>query len=412
MRFLFLNHNLRERGTYFRAFHLAHELVRRGHNVTLWTASPSHWYRTAEETITSEGLLAGVRVIETPSWNPILGQDDGWGPIDIAWRLLRILPEPFDLLYVFAHPPNVYLPMRLSQLFKRAPIVVDWCDVYRDGIFPLREAYRREHGEAGARINAARWAEEVEARLERGILAHADAVTVISRALEEAAVQTGVPREKLLCFPSGANLEAISPQDKQACRARLGISGAGPFIGYVANYNPDEEFFLASLAKALARHPQARLLTAAPSFTESVIQKNSLAASSIQLGRKPFSEMQYVLGAADILALPLEDNPSNWGRWPNKFGDYLAAGRPVVSNTIGDVRDYFPAPDAEEAIGIASLPTPEAFGDAMASLLDNPAQWDAMGRNARALAETKLNWANLAAQAEEFIMRFVKRPTA
>jgi hypothetical protein len=48
MRILCLNHNLREHGTYFRAFHLARELARRGHQMTLWTASEHHWYRPAE----------------------------------------------------------------------------------------------------------------------------------------------------------------------------------------------------------------------------------------------------------------------------------------------------------------------------------------------------------------------------
>ena len=69
MRLLFLNHNLREHGTYFRAFHLARELAALGHDVTLWTASEEHWYRAPRE------QLDGVRIVETPSWNPLIDRE-------------------------------------------------------------------------------------------------------------------------------------------------------------------------------------------------------------------------------------------------------------------------------------------------------------------------------------------------
>jgi hypothetical protein len=38
-----------------------------------------------------------------------------------------------------------------------------------------------------------------------------------------------------------------------------------------------------------------------------------------------------------MFALPYPDNPRNRGRWPNKFGDYVALQRPVLTNPTGDV---------------------------------------------------------------------------
>ena len=104
MRILILNHNLRGRGTWHRAWQLGRHLARRGRAVTLWTAAPNHFYRPASET------REGVTIVETPSWAPLAGADDGWGPLDVAYRLLRIAIEPFDLCYAFAHPPSVAWP--------------------------------------------------------------------------------------------------------------------------------------------------------------------------------------------------------------------------------------------------------------------------------------------------------------
>ncbi|HUT25057.1 MAG TPA: glycosyltransferase [Sumerlaeia bacterium] len=434
MRVLFLNHNLRERGTYFRAFEIARVMVRRGHRSTLLTASPGHWYRPQYETID------GVRITETPSWNPAINPDDGWGPLDLAYRLWRALVEDCDLVYAFAHPPNVYFPARLAQLLRRKPLVADWCDLYEGGAFKIRDEFRDYLNLRGWRTTLHRWTEVVDRRLERRILRKAKGVTVISRFLEREALETGVPRERVLRFPSGANLDAIAPQDKEECRRALGIDGAGPFLGYIAYYNHDERFFLSSLARVFESHPSARMISAALPFTDFLVRENGLEGRLIELGRLPFNEMSVVLGAADVLVLPLRDNAFNQSRWPNKFGDYLAAGRPIATCAVGDLADYFPpvqamrkwlaadgdivppessgttdprapsgAPeDAGRAplpIGIAAAGAVEDFGDAMSALLDRPEKWDSMGVAARETAESLLDWNRIGEQIESFLER-------
>ena len=401
MRLLFLNHNLRDHGTWFRAFHLARELVRSGHDVTLLTASPHHWYRVAEEEVD------GVCVVETPSWNPVIGRDDGWGPLDIAYRLGRVLLQPFDLVYAFAHPPTVYAPAWLARTLRRKPALVDWCDTYRNGIFPQREFIRAYAGSRGWRLGAQRRAERVECGLERSILRMADGATVISRELEEAALNEGISPKRLLRYPCGANLDAISPLDKKVCRRQLGIPDEGPFLGYVANYNPDEKFFLKAVGQAFRDYPSARLIARCPPFTRFLVEENGLAGRIIELGRQPFERMAAVLGAADVLALPLEDNGSNRGRWPNKFGDYLAAGRPIAANFIGDVAEYFPPPDSAQAIGIAAPCRTDLYGEAISDLLAHPERWGPMGAAGYHLAETRLNWRHLAVIVEEFLKGFL-----
>lgn len=411
MKLLFLNHNLREYGTYFRAFHIARELVRRGHSVTLWCASPEHWYRAVRETVD------GVEIVETPSWNPVIGRDDGWGPLDIGWRALHLNEQKWDLIYAFAHPPNVSWIATLAEGIWRIPVVVDWCDVYRDGIFPLRREIRAYQRTGGFKLWLQRCAERMEERMERSVLESADGVTVISSYLMDETIKLGIQPENVLLFPSGANLDAIRPMDKLSCRAELRAQGVeinddAMMLGYIANYNPDERFFLAALRDVFTTHPNARLLAACPEFTPSVVEQMGVGANLVALGRRPFSEMNHILGASDILLLPLEDNLSNRGRWPNKFGDYLAAGRPVATCEIGDVAQYFPQVESEsgrEEIGVITPCESDAFARGIIELISRSEQHAEMGAAARRLAEGELAWPKLAERVETFLQAFVER---
>ncbi len=429
MNLLFLNHNLREHGTFFRAFHFAREAARLGHRATLLTASPGHWYRPLRE------HLDGVEIIETPSWNPWFSRDDGYGPLDVLWRMAFMgrRAGAFEALYVFAHPPNVLAPQWLFRLLRpRARVAVDWCDLYggAGGIVALRRALLRRHPEYAPRSVLARMAQRLawrtEAWAERRIIRRAPRVTVISQFLERRARAMGVAPGRLLRVPSGAPIEAIRPLDKAECRAQLaqiqgnafdtgggGNSEGGPVIlTYIANYHPDEEYFLDALAHArrvLASAEEEtgtdaengakfRLFVVAPPFSREALEGRGLADIVIQPGRRPFTEIPLWLGAADALLLPYPDTRFNRSRWPNKFGDYLAAGRPIITNRTADFRPWIDAHD----IGLGAESTPESYGNAIAKAVRERERWAGWSAEARALAEGPLSWERLARQLLDF----------
>ena len=403
MRILVLNHNLRERGTWHRAWRIARELGRRGHRVALWTAAPHHYYRPEQRMHGPED--GGVIETETPSWAPIAGGDDGWGPLDVAWRAAAALREPFDLCYAFAHPPNVAVPAWLASRIRRRPLLYDWCDSYAGGVFPLRRA-ACEEGLAPREPALQRLAERIEVRLERAMPRMAGRVTVISERLRELTRELGVPPEHCLLLPNGANLDTIRPLDREACRRELGLPPLpGPVLGYVANYHPDQELLLGAVAHAARAVPELRLLAAGAPFTAELVAKFALESRIVHLGRQPADRMGTVLGAADALVLPLADNENNRARVPFKFTDYLAAGRPVVTSPVGDLARWF-EPGCER-IGEAAAPEIEPFGDAIARTLAPGADCDAMGHAARALAEREFAWPGLIDRLEAFISEWL-----
>jgi len=111
----------------------------------------------------------------------------------------------------------------------------------------------------------------------------------------------------------------------------------------------------------------------------------------IPFGEVPFSRLSLYLGACDAFVLPLRDNVFNRTRWPNKFGDYLAAGRPILCGNVGDVARIVKA----EGCGLVWTDLPELM-NCVEILISNREAAEAMGRAARGLAEGRLGWRSLA----------------
>jgi glycosyltransferase involved in cell wall biosynthesis len=100
-------------------------------------------------------------------------------------------------------------------------------------------------------------------------------------------------------------------------------------------------------------------------------------------------DLTMLLAASDIGLMILSNVPAFYfGTSPNKFFDYLAAGLPVLCNYPGWLADMI----AEHQCGLAVPPDdPEAFADAMERLADSAKSQMAMGKNARALGESRFS---------------------
>ena len=341
--------------------------------------------------------------METPGWSPLTDPDDGWGPFDIAWRCLKILTQPFDLCYAFAHPPNVGWPSRLAQL-RSKPLIYDWCDWYEGGVFPKRAEMRL----AGLMKNESmfqRKVEQWEISMERAMVRRAGRITAISRFLVDRCVALGRAREELLLLPNGANLDRIQPRNKLECRRILELDDreeAGPYLGYVANYHPDQELMLRAIKFVIKEHPQLRLLKAGPPFADGLVGKLRLDHHVIDLGCVDQNKLPVVLGSADALVLPLENNAHNRARTPFKFTDYLSAGRPVVPCAVGDVASSFNE-TKDDPIGIASDAGVESLAHALCEIFTPGVDLEAMGNSARRHAEDRFGWPKLVDELEVFL---------
>lgn len=369
-----LNHNVRDRSTYFRALGFARVLARWGHDATIVTISRRRLLRARHE------VVSGVRVVETPDIAPGRARS-GWDPWDTVYRSVTLLAGgPYDLVHGFDCRPVVLVPSLLLRYFRSVPYVSDWADWWgRGGAIDERSGRVLRVMVGG-----------IETYLEEGFRKYADAVTVTSRALSERARGLGIASEVIHYIPSGADVEGTTPLPREASRRELGLPAGVPIVCFAGFVHYDLELVVRAFGVLRRKVPDALLLLVGP--RSRVLKRLDLPREVrdgiVETGTQRPSKVPLFLACADVLLLPFGNRPCNVGRGPIKLGDYLAAGRPIVTNPVGEMVPLF----ERHPVGLLADETPESFASAIARLLDDRALAGAMGANARRVAEDHLAW--------------------
>jgi glycosyltransferase involved in cell wall biosynthesis len=371
MNLLYITHHRRFK-TFARSGLFARLMVEAGHDVTvLCTADTSRWSHIKSQ-------VDGVRYIEAADLLP--GQlRSGWDPASINRRSRLIMNEKFDLVHVFeTRPATIYPALKYIRKFD-VPLVMDWNDWWgRGGL--IRELRPR-------------WYQVVfegfETYYEEHFRTRARATTVISHALGERAVGLGVPAETIHWVPGAANTELFMPADARAARIELNLPADAFLMGFSAmDVLNDAEFVFAAAKRVIHDVPQARLVMMGRNLPalHSLANQYGIQEQFTHLGLFPQASLPRPLAAMDVFLLPYTMRVSNIGRWPNKVGDYLAMGRPTVTNPVGEMNWLF----QDGKGGVLADETPEAFAAAIIALARDPEHCRLLGRQARQKAEQTL----------------------
>ncbi len=86
--------------------------------------------------------------------------------------------------------------------------------------------------------------------------------------------------------------------------------------------------------------------------------------------------------------LSLENTLLHRARWPAKILDYLATGRPVVTNGVGEVLDLF----TQREVGVLAPYDIEAMAKAIAVLLQDPERRLYYRQQARRVMVEERDW--------------------
>lgn len=115
----------------------------------------------------------------------------------------------------------------------------------------------------------------------------------------------------------------------------------------------------------------------------------------------PKRRLAEVIGAVDCGMQILANIPAFYfGTSPNKFFDYIAAGRPVLINYPGWLAKLV----TDHECGIATPPDdPNSFADALERMANSPELCMIMGQKSRQLAETEFARSTLAKQWVDFV---------
>jgi glycosyltransferase involved in cell wall biosynthesis len=373
-------------GTYFRAYFFGKELSKRGHQVTVVSISPNSVFRLKER------FYDGVRFIECPNFLNSLGFHHGNGIIDIFRRIQHIFKEDYQIVHGFEYHANVTIPIFFTKGIKKYIYVSDWCDWFSKGMEFGRFSNFK------AIIRGVSYLEEM-------VRLKAMGVTVISRKLENRVIEIGCKKENILYLPGGAPVDVVKPtplDEAKKNKLMLANKKVGAFLG---SYQLDFDVFIDAFRIVLREIPKAVMLIVGKldAKTTNIINDMNLQESVIQTGWVAEEELSNYLACADVFLLPLRDNLYNQSRWPNKIGEYMAAGRPTIASNVGELVPLFKS----NRIGLLVDNDVNDIAEKIIYFFQNPHIAEEMGYNARILAEREFSWKRLADRLESFYRQFL-----
>lgn len=371
-----------------RALSLARELAVLGHSVTLIASRSSPGLKINEHEIQD------VIVIEMPDFLPRRIRHGGLSPLDTAARMIWTSQRHFDVVHAFDHRPAAFLPAWITHKRHAGLLISDWADLWgHQGIAGQPASFPR------ALLG------KIDHHFEQKVRQMVDGVTVISSDLDRRSAEIGIPVERRMLLPPGASVDLIKVVDKSEARLGLGL----PLDAHIAAYSGyapyDQAFLVQAALEFLRRDPKAMVISCGliiPSFW-SVATTEGLQARLIQYGTLPLSDIGTVLAASDLLMLPYLNSSVNRGRFPNKFGDYLAAGRPVITHRTGDLGEIV----EHNSVGVLSSEDPREFAADMVSLFRSPAVLLRLGMRGREFGEREWSWRFRAEQVLGFYQRLM-----
>ena len=239
--------------------------------------------------------------------------------------------------------------------------------------------------------------------LERGVYRRADAVVVLAEGSRASVVGDGARPESVWFIPNGADVTRFAvAHDRAELRRRYGMQGLifiytgahGPANGLhyvldaaetVRDTLPDVFFWLVGdgIAKAQLQADAARRSLSNVVFHAAV----------------PKDEVPPLLAAADIGLHVLADVPLfRYGVSPNKLFDYMAAGKPVLTNTPGEVASLVNEANAGVAVG------PDGLVEGVRRMAAMTSEALArLGGNGRSFVSEHRSRAKMAARLEELL---------
>jgi glycosyltransferase involved in cell wall biosynthesis len=374
---LMLNHNPAEIGTYFRVANLAKQLASVGHSVTVFTTNPEPCWKIIQR----PGVFCELRFSSFAVFRWSIG--GGYQFLDTAGRLLKVLQQRWELVHSFGHQPNVLFPAILHKYLKGADMYVDWADWWGKG------------NESPLAFSP--WTVAVENWFEELAPTLADGVTTISSVLYQRALSLGLQSSRLLHLVSGADTDFFRPIDKQQCRRKLALPQGAFIVGFIGRVDMDLDILLEAIHEVRKGVRRTRLLVVGTGLLEKNLANELDDEMTLCVGPQPFRTLPSYLGACDVLALPMRDNTVNRARWPNKLGEYLAAGRPVVASKVGDVANFL----SGHRCGLLAS-SAEEFAQHLLALESDANLRADLSRRARRAAVKFLSWPELAAKLENF----------
>ena len=248
--------------------------------------------------------------------------------------------------------------------------------------------------------------------MERIIYKLADRVVVPSALIRDYLCRNyGVKEDSVLVVSNGANPEYSRPMDKIDCRNQLGLPPDGNyliFVGSLKQWHGIDR--LVPLMPALVKdNPNLHLLIVGDGEKREDLKRRiddlQLSRNITLAGRVPFEQVPIYINAGDICLAPyFEEGLNETGISPLKIFEYMACGRPIITNPVGGLDALFR--EHEIGVMIHSM-NPDDWEEPIKSLLGDPEKMKTLGDNGYREVQTHYSWEAICKKIETILERLV-----
>jgi glycosyltransferase involved in cell wall biosynthesis len=377
-----------EEGGAIRSWYIASGMVQAGHEVHVITS-----HNKTEQTTKR---INGITVTYLP-----IAYDNAFGFFKRAISFLRFIASSYsfaknivavDLCYATSTPITVGFVALLLKRNKNIPY-----------IFEVRDLWPEAPIQMGAIKNSI--LKYLLFKLEKNIYAHAKKIIALSPSMKDGIAKTCVGKE-VIVVPNMADCTFFQNDEKNKVLEKK-LDVVDKFVvSYIGSVGPSNNLmYLVDIIAHCKKIHQTDLFF--------IIQAAGSELQHIQYEVKkidypfvkflPYSNKQGVkelLNASDAIYISFDSKPILQTNSPNKFFDTLAAGRLVIINTEGWIKDIV----EKEGIGFYSNPKSASdFIEKIQPYINDKTRLHASQKNARRVAEDFFSTELLVAKVIETI---------
>ncbi|WP_324721857.1 glycosyltransferase [Salinimicrobium sp. HB62] len=301
-----------------RSFYMAKALASHGHEVTFLTTRQERSFFTI-----NKRKYNGVNIISFPDVIPGKLKSAGFGFISLFLKILHAIGNKYDLVVAdCGHRPSG-LPCIINRMAHNSLYFSEWWDYFGD------EGYYKEKGFLFKLFygKIETWAEIADKK-------NADGVIVLSTLMKDRALNHGVSNVEII--PGGSLVQELKRHNHGSLEnKRINFVYLGMSNGEVNELEP----FLKAIGRAEFKD-KVRFVTYGSFLNETNLQKYNLSHVIDERGWIDYLESGDDLKDSDVFVQIRRDNVISRAGWPNKLGDYLALGRPILIYPYGDLNNF------------------------------------------------------------------------
>lgn len=321
MRILYSHHGRQGKDGWGRTFYMAQGMARLGHSVTLMTINPKCSFFKI-----NTKLYNNLKIKQFPDFASNKIKASGFAIWSTIIEIFYAVFHKYDLVISDCGHRFTGLPCKINRAIYHSKYFSEWWDFFGSGGYLEKKSkwFRVLYG-------------RIECYSELNDKKNADAVIVLSSFMKRRAREVGIDLNKVYVVPGGSIVNDVTPSFilPQSLHEKIQIAYIGideneidllsPFIEAIKTNGINKKFKLILYGNKISAEKWDRL---------------ELDKCAEYRGWLDYTSDTSTLDDVDVFLQLLDDNNVSKAGWPNKIGDYLAFGKPIILSPYGDLTNF------------------------------------------------------------------------